>query len=326
MDRDEIVDRLRGMFIGAFLGDAWGAPYEFRTSAKLEYTEKFTYSTEYTTRFQGTRVLEPGQVTDDSEMTLALLRQVLEDRRYIKNNVILAYLEWANSGVWMMGKNTRALLKGVKTVKGYNARVAKSKEKGERSEANGSMMRASPLVLFTDFEVIEDTCLTNDNQVNTEFDVMYVTMLRLALKGNSYQDIYDYVRDTDIDEEMFADQRDIVTNKGWIKHAMWCCLAIGNIFDSDLNGGEVFRHVMNWVIGGNRGSDTDTNACIVGALIGAIVGYNGLLMDDIVRENIEIMMSRKPASGSTPRPEKYHPGDIFDLVEEAADLFIANHQ
>lgn len=113
------LDKVQGMLMGAFLGDALGAPHEFKCNKNTLYTGILEHQGFRISRFQGRNDLMVGQVTDDSEMTLALLRTLIKDGEYVKNNVILSYLAWANSGGWMMGINTRALLRGVKTIKEY---------------------------------------------------------------------------------------------------------------------------------------------------------------------------------------------------------------
>jgi len=41
------LDKIRGMFMGAFLGDALGAPHEFRGSGHLVYTGILEHKTYY---------------------------------------------------------------------------------------------------------------------------------------------------------------------------------------------------------------------------------------------------------------------------------------
>lgn len=122
--KERKLDKIKGMFISAFLGDALGAPHEFYCNRKVKYTGKLEHVPFRTSRFQGKQMLSIGQVTDDSEMTLTLLQQIL-DGKYDKQKVVLSYLEWANSGLWAMGRNTRELFKGIKTFKGYTKRYEK---------------------------------------------------------------------------------------------------------------------------------------------------------------------------------------------------------
>jgi ADP-ribosyl-[dinitrogen reductase] hydrolase len=174
------IDRIQGMFIGAFLGDALGAPHEFKVNANVPYTGFLEHQPFHISKYQGIRKLAVGQCTDDIEMTLTLLRAIIRDRDYVRENVLKDYLTWANSGGWMLGKNTRALFKGIKTIKGYNNRIVKN----NTSQSNGAMMRCSPLALLSTNDcIIEDCYLTNPNKINLDCNMIYITALRLAIHG-----------------------------------------------------------------------------------------------------------------------------------------------
>src|SRR5579862_892733 len=143
------VDKMSGMFMGAFLGDALGAPHEFRCNSHIIYTGKLEHQAFYISQFQGRRELAVGQVTDDSEMSLTLLRSIIENKGYDRDKVIKGYMNWCNSGGWMIGKNTRAILKGVTTLRGYQNRIKKILllPEEERSQSNGGLMRCTHLAL-----------------------------------------------------------------------------------------------------------------------------------------------------------------------------------
>lgn len=62
-------------------------------------------------------IIKPGSVSDDTKMSLALLRSLLSnDLKYDRDTVLINYMKWANSES-MIGRNTRRLLKGVTTVR-----------------------------------------------------------------------------------------------------------------------------------------------------------------------------------------------------------------
>ena len=81
-----------------------------------------------------------------------------------------------------------------------------------------------------------------------------------------------------------------------------------------------YSEAMNWIIGSNRGSDTDTNACIAGALLGAILGFEQLNVEPLTIQNIEILLKSNINAGPTPRPEYYIPQDFYELTEAAYKL------
>lgn len=313
------LDKVRGMLMGAFLGDALGAPHEFRVNAKVPYTGKLEHNAFNISKYQGRQSLQVSQVSDDSELILTLLRSIIKDQKYIRDNVIMSYLKWANSGGWMIGKNTRALLKGVTTLKGYQNRVAKH---GLTSQSNGALMRCSPLALLNDNDcVLQDLSITNFNAVCADCELIYVAALRLALRGNDgmtiFNHVYDLVQTAEVkavfDQVLNNEPRNIAENKGWCLHGLWCSVTAMISFNS-------YSEAIDWVITAQKGSDTDTNACIAGALIGAILGFEALQSEPITNYNIEMVLTADIDNGPTPRPHIYQPKDFYTLTEDAYSL------
>lgn len=277
-----------------------------------------------TTQFQGKKELQISQCTDDSEMSLTLLRQLIRDKGYVEDNVTMAYLTWANSGGWMLGKNTRELLKGIKTLNGFKKRHAKimALPESERSQSNGAMMRCSPLALLKDYDcVTRDVLITNPNNVCVDANYIYITALRLALGGRSGLEIFKEIKDNGQTPEVkevlrqVSDRevRDISDKKGWCLHALWCALITMTSFTD-------YSVAMDWIIKQHPGSDTDTNACISGALLGAILGFEGLNKETVTKSNITKVLTADIANGPTPRQVEYLPHDFYALTEEAYKL------
>ena len=313
------LDGVRGMLMGAFLGDALGAPHEFRCNANTPYTGRLEHSAFHISRFQGRRELPVASVTDDSEMMLALLRQLLQDGVYNQNNVTLAYMRWANSDQWAMGTNTRELLKGVKTLKGYQGRIAKvlALPVNDRSQSNGSLMRCAPLALLThDNAILEDVNITNPNPINQEIGLLYIHALRQALAGVPATAIYIECRRcaaAPIIKDLFESidkrqMRDVTDKKGWCLHAFWIAMVA-------LLGFTNYAEAMRWIIT-IKGSDTDTNACIAGALLGAVLGFDKLNTDEDTRVNIAALISCQ-----TSRPAEYTAADFYQLTNSIMQRF-----
>src|SRR5665647_1791246 len=94
---ENIKDKIQGMFMGVFLGDALGFPTEFKCNANVPYTGKLEFKPFYISRFQGKREYEIGSTSDDTEMTLALLRSMIENNGYVRDKVIKSYMDWVNN-------------------------------------------------------------------------------------------------------------------------------------------------------------------------------------------------------------------------------------
>lgn len=318
------LDRIRGMFMGVFLGDALGIPHEFRCNAKTPYTGKLEFRGFHISQYQGKKEFEVGQVSDDSEMTLTLLRTLIKDNGYVKNNMIMSYMAWANSeGLYSIGKNTRALLKGIKTLKGYQNRIAKILllPENEISQSNGSLMRVSPLSLLKDdICLIEDCDITNPNKVNRDCNLVYVKSLRLALQGKDRDTIFQNAKNIAQTDEVKTvlqqvenrEHRDIINKKGFVLHGIYCTFMVLTSFND-------FSDAMAWIIN-QRGCDSDTLACIAGGLLGAVLGFEQVKSEPLTKENIEILLNADILSGPCPRPEFYQPKDFYELTEAAHKL------
>lgn len=317
----KMEDRIRGMFMGVFMGDALGVPHEFRCNANVIYTGRLENEGFRNTQFGGTKRTAIGQISDDSEMTIIILRRIIADGRYIKDNVLKDYIKWANSGGWMMGNNTRALFKGIKTVNGYMNRYNKITQETS-SQSNGALMRCAALSLLWNNDcIIEDVKMTNPNRVCIDCEIVYVNALRLALCGCDKDTIYNGVRQlisTEEVKEVFRqidenEERDIKTQKGWCLHGLWCAFTAIKRYDS-------YTEAMRWIIT-QKGSDTDTNAAIAGGLLGALFGYERISIEDNMESNIEILLSVDINNSHTPRPMEYMPFDFDELTNYAALIF-----
>ncbi len=321
------LDKIQGMFMCVFLGDSLGAPHEFRCNSNTPYTGKLEFTAFRTSQFQGKKELAVAQVTDDSELTLTLLRTIIKDNSYIKDNIIKSYMTWCNSeGLWAIGKNTRALFKGIKTLKGYQNRINKILLLPEEqiSQSNGSLMRVSPLSLLKDDDCIINDCnITNPNKVNRDCNLVYVKSLRLALQGYNWKYIFKNAKNIATTEEVQEvlkqvenrEFRDITVNKGHVLHAIYCTFIVISSFND-------FSKAMEWIIKDNKGCDTDTNAAIAGAMLGAILGFERVKSEPLTNINIEILLNADTKNGPTKREDYYQPFDFYELTEQAYKLTI----
>ncbi len=295
-----LKDKVLGMFIGGFIGDALGAPYEFRISRPLtDYRGLIEYEIKVPRRFHEPTILPIGSFTDDSQMTLHMIWSIISKQSYDRNDVILQYLNFANTSK-MLGVNTRALLKGIKTLRGYERRVQRLMN--IENQSNGPLMRASPLALFKDYNIwLSDTTITNINDANKICTIIYVYALRQAIMGYNKEDILSFSKRLseqynnksiimaveqaknnvirNVDEKIIGSRR---SNKGWVIHGLYCALW-------SLYNFEDYRTAIDGVI--LLGGDTDTNAKIAGDLLGAYYGYSKIVSDDTTKYNGEYVFN-----------------------------------
>lgn len=294
-------DQILGMLAGVALGDSLGSPWErgyqalrFMQNRNL-YTGILDTPIIATSQFQGKRTSVIGQVSDDTEMTIALAESIIRKKGYDREDVLLSYMDFANQCSFL-GINTRALFYGVKTVKGYEKRTEKIFPNG--SEGNGSLMRASPLCIFkSDENAITDCGLSNPSKRNISISKCYHELLR----SNDLAD-YEY---PDYSEKVNS------KDKGWVKIPFYLYLQTREL--------KTFREVIDAVI--RYGGDCDTNAAIVGAIHGKYHGFEKMMEDPVTKNNWEIIINAKTEEGDFPRPGKYHPKNIPRIASELAKLY-----
>jgi ADP-ribosylglycohydrolase len=102
-----------------------------------------------------------------------------------------------------------------------------------------------------------------------------------------------------------APPADYVYQQGWVlialQNALWQLLQAPNVEEGVVD-------TVRW------GGDTDTNAAICGALLGAVYGREA-----IPAQWVECLLNCRPAAGQPhvrrPRPQCFWPVDAFELAE-----------
>lgn len=138
-----LVDRFAGCLVGLACGDALGGPVEFLTRAQIA------------ARFPdgmremiggGWLHLAPGEITDDTQMALAIARACTSEGIDIEQ-VAANFVAWYRSGPKDVGTTTAAALAAI-------ARGTSWQDAGEAvyhanpsGAANGALMRCAPLAL-----------------------------------------------------------------------------------------------------------------------------------------------------------------------------------
>jgi ADP-ribosyl-[dinitrogen reductase] hydrolase len=280
---DRLLAAATGAMIGACIGDAAGAPLEFTT----EPTETNIVNA-ICMNGGGFWNTAAGQVTDDGELTLSLARALCtaKDGVQARENAAIAYQEWFQSKPFDIGTTTRAAFGAPRQYANSVARgmAEAAADKSMGSKSNGSMMRATPLAIWgyklSDEDlahlVRNDCTLSHPNEAVVSATIAYVLAVRhLLLKPDdrkgAWEVVIGYFASKDCNEEtrewiqQVGDRAPVAfrRNIGCVK------IAFVNAFQHLINGSP-FRDAIDQTI--RAGGDTDTNACIVGGLIGAADG------------------------------------------------------
>lgn len=310
-----------GALYGAFCGDAAGSILEFSSHTPTLSEVKHAMTLPGGGQHFGS--LAQGQITDDSEMAICLMRALSASLTDLNiESIVKNYIEWVNSPPFDIGNTTSNAL-GDPTKDAKTARLA-AENKNQKSESNGCLMRIMPMIIwarklpdaeFTDV-ILEDVMLTHSNKNAQDAVLTYSMAVRHLLNNlgditGAYNTAERYARAKSpvmafwIQEAKSLTRIDAETNMGWVKIPF--TLAFRKLYQKKSYTEAIQETLL-------QGGDTDTNACIVGGMIGASVGQKGIpaLM-------IERMLSADPSEGpGIPRPKwlipRYNQKEIEEIV------------
>jgi len=326
------ADAIKGLLWGVAIGDSLGAPHEFRTGRKLrEYTGVLQFPVIRQNQWQGRRIGVVAQISDDTEMAIALAAALVESRRFDRSRVAKAYMAWANSKCPFMGNNARALLHGVKTMRGYEGRYRKvygGVHQDSWTQSNECLMRCAPIAAMgaaADAAARADCALTNPHPVCIDACQVYIRAALALGGGDAPEDVLmespawaetDLIRNTLVEAGEPGSVRDVTGHsKGWVVHAVWC--AFRSLAVLAEHG--TFEDAIDWVV--RCDGDTNTNACIAGALLGAALGYEGMDSERRTGANIGLARAADPNLGALPRPPGYHAARLDPLAAALSNVF-----
>lgn len=295
-----------GAVMGALTGDAAGAVLEFlghRPSAQ-EVKRAMTMPG------GGVFGVAPGQFTDDGEMTVTLLSALASNQGvYDLQMVANAYGRWADSGPFDIGGATSAALRHLAPTGGALEAMQRAEENNMASKANGSLMRATPLGLAgtlvsaeeTIFIAKQDSRLTHPNEACQAAVAAYALAIRhLILQPGdasgaikAAEDFLAYDSDEVADWMTAAVSGDLPPAWPQIGFVKIGFIHAFHHLASESTYSQALRETLE------RGGDTDTNACIVGGLVGAAVGVT-----KIPRSMLDWVIDCDTSSGQT-RPTEF---------------------
>lgn len=317
------LDRSFACIFGAWIGDASGSIVEHRiTLTPSEVTHALSLPG------GGTFKLGPGQITDDGELTISLLRGLIDSNGVLDlNKISSSYAKWFQSKPFDVGGTLRKSIPKACNMKVHQAELMRrGAKKAESSQSNGCLMRISPLAVFCHrlpkeeafTAVCEEVKLTHTNSTVQLACSFYTLLASELIKGSERRAAYEEVKafmspklTPDFSEWLFQIEKetcDVVPHKpaGWAKIAFVYSIRF-------LLQGLSFVETVTQAV--SMGGDTDTNACIAGALVAAAEGMRGLPPDmvDKVRE-------WEPSKGGIKRPKFLQVKHSWRLIENLFNL------
>jgi ADP-ribosyl-[dinitrogen reductase] hydrolase len=275
----ETVERVVGSCLGLALGDALGAPFEFLRARNVP---------------DPVPALErpwldrpPGSTTDDTAMARNLMRSLAALGRFDPDDLIERHLAWFTSDPPDVGTLTGRVLRRVAMGEEASevARDVWEQRGPEVSAGNGSVMYCAPLGLAYANRPGELFELAPALSALTHFDgrcrtaVLAVTLVVAALvRGDDPEQAVRAALEQVSDHEG-AEELEFLIDAAGSSRAIdgpdqgFCLFTAGVALQALVRGAD-FETELRRVVA--LGGDTDTNAAVAGALLGARDGVDGL--------------------------------------------------
>jgi len=253
---DDMRSRIQGALLGFACGDALGATTEFMSPAEIR--REIGIHMDITGG--GWLELEPGEVTDDTEMTLCVARSLAECWGFNLKDIAGRIVDWYNGDPVDIGSTCRA---GIHRHIRTGSLEASYDDLGA---GNGGVMRTLPLILLYSGDrefmldaVISQSRLTHNNLESDMGCRCYADMVSQALAGATKEGLLQ----TASTYPLFSSDGFDGKSGGYIVETLravhHCFFTTGTFEDA------LIRCV-------NLGGDADTNAAILGGLAGAYYG------------------------------------------------------
>jgi ADP-ribosyl-[dinitrogen reductase] hydrolase len=285
-------ENIKGCFFGFAVGDALGVPVEFRDRSFLKnqpVKDMMGY---------GTWNQPPGTWSDDSSLAFCLAESLVNG--YNLEDIGKKFVSWYSNGYWGahhklfdIGGTTRMALARIRD--GGNPRFAG--ELDEDSNGNGSLMRIAPasLYFFNEpddilYERIKEISSMTHGHFRSVFSCFIFSKYLIELfKGeekstalkNTMMSVKDFANEREFNPaelkrfdrilsgSIQAAKDDSIYSSGYVLHTIeasfWCFLTTNSYSEA------VLKAV-------NLGEDTDTTACVTGALAGLYYGVRSIPM------------------------------------------------
>lgn len=263
---DQLQARAVGAYLGLAVGDALGATVEFLIPREI----KELHGVHRDLIGGGWLKLRKGQVTDDTEMSLALGQAILDTGDVAAGPIAAAFSAWMKSKPVDIGNTVR------RGITHYRLTGEPQVQESGYDAGNGACMRSLPIALATlgaDDETVAaanriQSHITHHNALGDAGTFTVIRMVQAALLGGTWEDLKG-LTNTLIDEEpkYRYDRRRMENPGGYLVDTLQAVFQSLFVTDS-------FEEALIEVV--NRGGDADTTGAILGMIAGAFYGPDAI--------------------------------------------------
>ena len=259
VDMNDVRQRAYASLLGMAIGDALGATVEFMTPTEI----KQAYGVLKDIRGGGWLHLTPGQVTDDTQMSLCIASSI-EACGWSARAIADRFVEWLRSRPLDVGNTCR------RGIRRYMNHGSLSGPPCDEDAGNGAVMRMTPVAIasLADAQLLKDWAIeqahiTHHHPLSDAACIHVGNLLHMAYLGRSRESMRQYA-------QLAVSQ---VPAFGYLRYRGHCSAYVVDTMTTVLH--HFFRSrsfeecLVNTV---NQGGDADTAGAIVGAIAGAYYG------------------------------------------------------
>lgn len=259
---EQLMNRALGAYLGFACGDALGATVEFMSPKQIQ--KRYGVHTEMIGG--GWLGLEPGQITDDTQMSLALGRAIINHQGWNLRAVADNFLAWLESDPPDVGNTCR---RGILRYRDEGLLMGLPRED---DAGNGACMRNLPVVLATlnrpdDFEAwsLEQSRITHHNPLSDAATLALGRITNRLIRGKGF-------------DACLVEAEHLINKHSEFAYNPYPGKASGYIVDTVQTVLHYFFNTDSFesclVATVNQGGDADTTGALAGMLAGAKYGLD----------------------------------------------------
>lgn len=281
-----MLNKIKGGLMGIAVGDALGAPLEFMQQEEIEEQ----YGQVESMIGGGWLNLKPGQVTDDTMMTLCVARGILANPNNPVDEIGQEFVRWYEGNPPDIGNSCKVSIQLYLEQGDWHEASKAAHHSLKKSGGNGSLMRTLPIAFAYHYKLDKMLKVTSDVSKMTHWEEVtdhacqiYNCLILAYLGGRiEKEELIAQMLELYPSTSGLLDLRDIPPS-GYVRdslyHALQCFILTDNFRDCVIRAA-------------NLGGDADTIAAITGGLAGVYYGIDAIptewieALDPQIREEI----------------------------------------
>jgi len=299
------LDRYRGSFIALAIGDALGAPIQFKARDTYLHLVGYTQGGEFNS--------QKGEYTDDTAMALCLAQSLIDSNGFDAHNQLQNYIKWLKYGY--MSTRDEAFDIGFtvyQSVLNYmDTNETTTPLKQEEYSGNGSLMRLAPVVLYYADDIQKAVYYAGKSSLTTHSSPIaidgcryFAYILTQLLHGAHKFELFtpqemkkmnQFFKKEPLHSEIskiangsfLTKTREQISSSGYIVHTLEASLwAFYN--------GTSFKNSLLKAV--NLGDDADTVGAVTGQLCGAFYGFSQIdkkFLDKLYNKSLILELADK---------------------------------